>query len=519
MRFSMHADGKRAKGELLVLPFFKSQKGVIKACPFDDQLVNWQVPVRLKDFTATAGEVLLLYDALGKIDRIALIGLGEAHELTTEKLRRIYAACAKLANSKKINAISIWMPHLPQEEAEELAHKKSVDLLRGISEGMLLANYAFDKCKHDLVEKNPSSSFKELSFIGLHQEQQPSLQKTYAICQSVAAVRDLVNGNADDITPQYLASYAQEMARQMPAVSCQVLGKQELEAEKMGLILAVNRGSRRDPVLIQLAYKGNPKSKEHILLVGKGITYDTGGLNIKPTGSMETMKCDMAGGAVVLEAIRALATMGWPLNVTALVPATENCTDGNSYKPGDVYQSYSGKTVEIGNTDAEGRLVLADAITYGLKKLSPSLIIDLATLTGAIDIALGPEAAGLFCNDDQLGQDLMAAAQDTHERLWPMPLFEEYRDALKSDVADIKNVGGRSAGSSLAAMFLQEFVGKGLHSIPWAHLDIASVAYATDSKRYHPKGGTGYGLRLLMSFFEKRAQGLPTTKKRSSFKK
>ncbi|MGE5196112.1 MAG: leucyl aminopeptidase family protein, partial [Anaerolineae bacterium] len=275
-------------------------------------------------------------------------------------------------------------------------------------------------------------------------------------------------------------------------------GKKELEQEKMGLILAVNRGSNREPVLIILEYLGDEKSKERTAVIGKGITYDTGGLNIKPTGSMETMKSDMAGAAAVLGLIKAAIATGLKANIIGVIASTENAVGPLSYKPGDVYTSFSGKTVEISNTDAEGRLVLADAISYTQERLKPTRLIDLATLTGGILIALGEEAAGLFSNDDHLASELLAAGENTYERLWRFPLFNEYKEAVKSSIADLKNSGGRKASSITAAMFLQCFV----KNIPWAHLDIAGTAYLTDARLYHPTPATGYGVRLLIDFFE-----------------
>jgi leucyl aminopeptidase len=247
-----------------------------------------------------------------------------------------------------------------------------------------------------------------------------------------------------------------------------------------------------------MEYKGDSHSKDHTVMVGKGITYDTGGLNIKSSG-MEAMKCDMSGAAACLGTILAACLLKLKINLTVVFPATENCVDANSFKPGDVYRSYSGKTVEMMNSDAEGRLILADALAYASQHLKPTRLIDFATLTGAIDIALGSEAAGMMCNQDELADALLRAGEITAERLWRMPLFDEYRDRLKSDIADLKSWNGRSAGSCVAASFLQAFVGK---NIPWAHLDIASTAYLGEAKKYLPKYATGTGIRLMIEFLE-----------------
>jgi len=390
------------------------------------------------------------------------------------------------------------LPHIQEKEGQKLEY----DLIRGVVEGVLLTNYRFTELKHDQLKFSKPSLVQKLTLIGASKADLAKVKDCLAVSEAVNIARNLVNGNADDITPQYLADFAKDIAKELPKMTCHVLEKKELVKEKMGLLLAVGRGSSIDPALITLAYKGNAKSKEHIVIVGKGVTYDTGGLHLKPFGAMESMKCDMAGGAVALATAYASAVLGLKINVTAVVPATENSIDANSFKPGDVYSSYSGKTVEIGNTDAEGRLILADAISYSLKHLKPSCLIDIATLTGAIDIALGAEACGLFANNNQLAEALSAAGNDSFERVWQLPLHEEYRDLLKSDVADIRNIGGRSAGCITSAIFLQEFVGRGPKALPWAHLDIASTAYLSEPRRYHPKSGTGFGVRLLISFLK-----------------
>lgn len=502
MNFSVQESFKgRKPGEFLWLPFFQSKQEVIKGADFDD-IVDWRLPVELKDFKASLGEVVVLYASDGTEKRIALVGLGDPSALTVEGLRRTYALATKIANGKKALSVNILVPKLSSGRQKKGMLDEGL-ILRGVVEGVLLANYAYSEQKSESLKDNVPTTIQSIGLIGVHSlaaEQQ--IQQSVDMCKGVILARNLVNGNADKVTPQYLCTVAQDIAAEFASTDCIILGKKELEKQKMGLLLAVGRSSKCDPALIQLSYRGNENSKEQILLIGKGVTYDTGGLNLKPTGSMETMKCDMGGAAAVLGAIRAAAAMKLPVNIMALIPTTENCIDAHSYKPGDSYKSFSGKTVEIGNTDAEGRLILADAISYGKKICKPSMIIDIATLTGAIDIALGPEAAGLFSNDKPLATLLLKASDETSERLWQMPLIDEYRDLLKSDVADMKNIGGRSGGSITAALFLQEFVGRGPNCIPWAHLDIASVAYLSDAKRYHPKGGTGFGVRLLVEFLE-----------------
>ena len=367
-----------------------------------------------------------------------------------------------------------------------------------ICEGILLTNYRFDQLKEESLKEDPPAVLAKLAFVGVDQKELALCKKAGEIVSAVNFVRDLVNGNADNIDSMALAKCAKELEEEFSHFKTTVLDKKQIEKEKMGLLLAVNRGSSREPALIVMEYKGNPGSKEYSAIIGKGITYDTGGLNIKQTGQMETMKCDMAGGASVLGTMRAAAALKLKVNLIGVVASTENAIGPDSYKPGDVYRSMSGKTIEISNTDAEGRLVLADALTYVQKKFSPVRIIDLATLTGGIVIALGEEATGLFSNNDKLSEALSAAGEITFERLWRFPLYPEYKEALKSPIADLRNSGGRKASSITAAMFLQQFI----DDVPWAHLDIAGTAYLSELKPYQPTFATGVGVRLLIEFFE-----------------
>lgn len=491
MEFSIVANlDQRKRSDALVLPFWKGKNGAESAFNLTklDSLVSG--PIETGDFKGKEGEVVFTYSSSKHEQRIMLVGLGEKDKVTVEKLRRSYSNVTKASIQKKLKEINLIVPIL-RELSEE-------DRFRGIAEGLLLPNYVFAKNRPTSTKDEPIVLLEKVNFIGANKNELAVAEKYAEIMQGVYFARDLVNGNADDVTPEYLVKVAEGLEKTLSHVKTTIFNKKRLEKEKMGLILAVSRGSYREPALIFVEYKGNPKSKDHTVLVGKGVTYDTGGLNIKPTGSMETMRCDMGGAAAVLGTLYTAATLGLKVNVTAVVPTVENSIGSMSYKPGDVYQSYAGKTVEIGNTDAEGRLILADALAYVSKHLKPTRIIDVATLTGAIDIALGPEASGLMSNDDALADALIRSGSDTYDRVWRMPMYEEYREQLKSDVADIKNIGGRAAGSITAAHFLQEFVDK----TPWAHLDIASTAFLSEIKRYHPKLATGVGVRLLVDFLE-----------------
>ncbi|MGK5593785.1 MAG: leucyl aminopeptidase [Parachlamydiaceae bacterium] len=484
----INAIEKRKTADILVLPFVKGTEGAEPAFlgkihPF------FATPVETNDFMGNEGEILSLYPAEQPEKRCLLLGLGEFSKITIEKLRRSFSIVAKHCQKFKLAKINLVVPKLDQLDAHQV--------VRGVVEGLALTNYVFDYLKGE--KKEETVLVEDIYLIHPSKEVLRTAEKYFTIAEGVYFARDLVNGNADDINPQYLCQVATGLGKHFPQVKTTIFDKKRIEKEGMGLLLAVNRGASSDPALMIIEYKGNPKSKDKTVLVGKGVTYDTGGLNIK-VANMETMKGDMGGAAAVMGTIFTAASLGLKVNVTAVVPATENAISSTSYKPGDIYKSYSGKTVEIGNTDAEGRLILADALSYAVEHLQPTRIIDLATLTGAMIIALGTESIGLFSNNDTLADELYQSGGATYERVWRMPLFEEYRDQLKSDFADIRNIGGRAAGSITAAMFLQEFVG----NVPWAHLDIAGTAYLEDgAKRYHPKYGTGSGVRLLIDFLEK----------------
>lgn len=491
MEFFTTSSLKSRKGaDLLVIPFWTSNKQVQPAFDIDTFNKILSAPLATHDFHGKEGEIMFLYASGQPEKRLALLGLGAQADITVEKLRRAYANITRMCHKKKLKGINVCIP-----KCSAMAQS---DVIKGISEGLLLSNYAFHALKQESIKNDKPVMLEEVTMVEGSKADLAIANKCATICDSVNFVRDLVNGNADDVTPQHLVAVARGLEKTCKHVKTTAFDKKQIEKEKMGLLLAVNRGSSLDPAFIIIEYKGNPKSSDRTVVVGKGVTYDTGGLLIKPRGSMETMKEDMAGGAAALGIIHAIAALELKINVTAVIPTTENSIGSKSYKPGDVYKSYAGKTIEIVDTDAEGRLVLADALAYAVKNLKPTRIIDMATLTGAIMIALGDEASGLMSNNDVLADLLVRAGSETGERVWRMPLYEEYKDKLRSDVADMKNTGGRLGGAITAAMFLQEFIGK----IPWAHLDIAGTAFHEESKRYQPKYATGVGVRLVVSLLE-----------------
>ncbi|MCH9610530.1 MAG: putative cytosol aminopeptidase [Chlamydiales bacterium] len=435
------------------------------------------------------GECALVYSS-GKERRCLLLGLGKEGDLTVEGLRRSYSEAVKYCQKMALASITVVLPNIV-----ELRSMSADEALEGVCEGVLLSNYVFEKL---VTLKEETVLLEKVQLVGVLPAKMKEVKRWQAIAEGVYLCRDLINGNADDVTPKELCSCARKIASSFDSVKATIFDKARIKKEKMGLLQAVSKGSSVDPAFIILSHKGAPKSKEHTVLVGKGVTYDTGGLNLKTGNGMETMRSDMGGAAAVLSALATAAALNLKCNVTAVVPTTENAIDGASYKMGDVYTAYNGSTVEIGNTDAEGRLILADALSYTVDKLKPTRIIDLATLTGSVVVALGDDIAGLYSNDQNLADSLLEAGSKTGEDLWQMPLRQSLRKKLKSSVADMRNVGTREGGSITAALFLEHFV----DDIAWAHLDIAGTAFQASEKGYWPKNGVGFGVRLLTKFLK-----------------
>ncbi len=413
------------------------------------------------------------------------MGLGKKSEISSDVIRKAYRAAGSAAKERKLTKLSVIVPLRLGVNLE--------DSVESVTDGLLFSSYTFSEHK---CEK-PQNQLKSITLLTAEERALDRAKETALRFTGVALSKDLINLNADVVTPQWLGDLAKQMAKSELKLKATVFDKARIQKEKMGLLLAVSQGStNKDPRFIILEYNGAAKSKSSTVLIGKGVTYDTGGLNLKPTGFMETMKSDMSGASIVLSTVYTAAKLGLKCNVTAIVPATENAIGPESFKPGDVYTAYNGTTVEIGNTDAEGRLVLADAISWAEDKLEPDRIIDVATLTGAIAVALGEGCAGLFTPDDKLANALLQSSDKSGEMLWRMPLIKDYNEKLKSHVADTSNIGNREGGAISAALFLQKFVKK----TPWAHLDIAGVAFTKFAKGLFPKHATGYGVRLLINY-------------------
>lgn len=451
------------------------------------------------DFKGSKDQTFVFYPAL--IDkkqpvaakRVLLVGLGKQNDaihVRREQLRLVGGTIAKQAAAVKAKDVLLVLPKDYLLDAVEIAEC--------FTEGMLLGNYRFDLYKSPKEGKDTPVRVERFAVHdgGLSRVAvQKGVDRGRALAVATCSARDMANQPGNGWTPTAFAEYAKKLSKRT-SLKYKVLDKSALQKLGMGGLVGVNQGSAQPPHLVILEYRTNKKNPT-ILLVGKGLTFDSGGICIKPPSGMEDMKYDMCGGAAVMTAMQAVAEIGLPgVNVIGLVPTTENMTGSAALKPGDVIRHFGGKTSEIINTDAEGRLILADALAYGIATYTPEAVIDIATLTGAVIIGLGHHYTGLLSNNDQLAARILEAGAQVSEPLWRLPLGPEYRKQIDSRVADIKNAGSdRSAGTITAACYLQEFVGE----IPWAHLDIAGTAWDFTEKSYIPKGPSGTGVRTLVA--------------------
>lgn len=437
------------------------------------------------EFKGASGELLTLHP-MGKLaaKRVLVLGLGKQEAISIQSLQR--ASATAIRHAQKTGARQIALALWSGEQ-----HIDSTQAAQALVEGVLLGQYTFRKyqsSQHDQA----ITQLRILAEGADTAKIERAIQKAQILANATNLARDLINEPPNVLTPSELAARAVAMAKQS-GLEYEVFEEEKIAELKMGGLLGVTRGSAEPPKFIILRYRGAPQSTDKgLALVGKGITFDSGGISIKPAAGMDEMKGDMGGAAAVIGAMQAIAALKPTLNVTALIPTCENMPSGTAYHPGDILRIMNGKTIEIVNTDAEGRLILADALSYASKEgLSP--IVDLATLTGGIVVALGYTMTGLFSNDELLTDELLAAGQTAGEKYWPMPMDEEYAELIKSDIADIKQTGGRNASSVTAAKILENFVG----DAKWAHLDIAGTSYNDSKKSYQEKGATGVAVRTL----------------------
>jgi len=444
--------------------------------------------IRRGDMEGKLGSTLLLHNVRGTLaDRVLLVGLGKERDFRDREFRKAVLAAVKLLNETGSYEAVVYLTEEKvkrREVAWRVEHAVCV---------AMEAVYRFDQMKSEPAEvrrplRKLTLSVPQRSDLAAGER---SAARGLAIAHGVEFARDLGNLPPNVCTPTWLGEAAMKLATEFPGVKVEVLGKEAIEALGMGSFLSVSRGSAEPPRFIVLEYRNAPKKAKPVVIVGKGITFDTGGISIKPALDMDQMKFDMGGAASVLGVFRAVAELGSAVNLVGLVPTCENMPSGSATKPGDIVKSMSGQTIEVLNTDAEGRLILADALTYA-ERFEPEAVIDVATLTGAMVIALGHVACGVFSNSDTLSRALVAAGEDAHDRAWPMPLWDDYHEGLESNFADFANVAGRAGGSITAACFLSKFARK----FDWAHLDIAGVAWREGKE----KGATGRPVPLLVTW-------------------
>ncbi|HEX5227532.1 MAG TPA: leucyl aminopeptidase [Bryobacteraceae bacterium] len=436
------------------------------------------------EFSGKTGEVAILHrPAKIKAKRLVLAGGGKRERFDAAELRKLAGTVFRVLKPKGIRSIALSLD----------AAFQSDDFVAAAAEGAILADLENDRYKTD-----PKKGEKRIDSVTILGGSQAAVDRGRILAEAQNFTRELANEPANVLTPTLLAERAKQMSAEF-GLECEVLDQDRMRQLGMGALLGVAQGSAEPPALIVIRYKPSaaPKSKDHLGLVGKGVTFDTGGISIKPSEGMEKMRYDMAGGAAVLGAMRAIAQLKPAIPVTALVPTVENMPGSKAQRPGDIVTSLSGKTVEVLNTDAEGRLILIDALTYA-QRLGCTHLVDAATLTGAIVVALGAVNVGAFTNNDAFLQKLLGAAKAEGEKTWQLPMDEEYKELLKSSFADLHNIGGRAGGSITAAWFIRDFVG----DTPWVHLDIAGTAWLDDAKPFMSKGATGVGLRTFVRLAE-----------------
>ncbi|MFZ5763747.1 MAG: leucyl aminopeptidase [Thermodesulfobacteriota bacterium] len=457
-------------------------------CPQPQVNALLQRAVEAGDFTAKEGQTLLFYPeaAASQASRVLVVGLGK-EKIAAESLRKAAGIAVTQIGKTRAKEAAVVVP-----DKTGLA---VADVVEAFTEGLILGSYRFRKYQTKSDPEENGSRLKRVALVApAVKEVRAALSRGVNAALAASFARDLANEPGNHWTPSHFAKEAKRIAR-ADGLAVTVLGRAEMAKLGMGGILGVSQGSAQPPTLTILEYRVSPKAPT-LLLVGKGLTFDSGGISLKPSAGMEEMKYDMSGGAAVLAAMQAIGReKPARLNVVALIPSAENLPGPTALKPGDVITHYNGKSVEVVNTDAEGRLILADALAYGVEKFKPAAVLDIATLTGAVIIGLGHHRTGLLANDDKLCEKILAAGESAGEPLWRLPLAPEYRKQLKSTVADLKNVDKRDGGTILGAAFLQEFVGK----TPWAHLDIAGTAWNFTEKSYVPKGPSGIGVRTLLA--------------------
>lgn len=469
---------------------FASDLAALAVCEEGSLPADVSVLIEPKDFNGKMKKTLLIYPGgAAKPRRLLLVGMGKAEKVTTEILREVAAAAVKEAHNLQAEAFSFGF--LDQTGLD------AVKAGQALAEGFEMGAYRYLPYKTELKDEEKFSVGSVTVYSKDEKRTGSGLAAGQIIGRGVAFARDLVNGPGGKVTPAFLGEEAETLGKRL-GFKVTVLGTDELVKQGFGGIMAVGGASANEPRFIVMEYGEAAENKPTICLAGKGITFDSGGLNIKPAEAMEMMKSDMGGSATVFGAMQAIAELKLPLHVVGIVSAAENMPGSKAYRPGDVVKTLSGKMVEILNTDAEGRVILSDGLYYA-QRYEPDAIIEFSTLTGAMIIALGAHASGVMVTDQSLADQLIAAGEESGERVWQLPLWDEYKEMIKSDIADIKNLGGRAAGSITAGAFLAAFVG----DYPFAHIDIAGTGWLDKpNKAYQGKGGQGVGVRLIIEMLK-----------------
>lgn len=494
---------KTTRAELLIYFLFEDSETLRVQLATLQKLMREEIlPPGGSPVTGKERETLVLFPKKLRSPRLLLVGLGKSAEWSAERLRRASAHAAKTAQSLNVRDAAVLEPDSVRVAAlsPSAPHDASETYGCACAEGIILGLYKFDRY---LTQENTHRP--RLAKIILATES-PTRRRWIArgaargavVSEATCFARDLENAPGNEMYPESLAAAARASGRRN-GFTVHAYDERHLRTLKMGGLLGVSAGSKRSPRLVIMQYHGARRGVPPVVLIGKGVTFDSGGISIKPAANMAEMKMDMSGGAAVIATMQAAAQLKLRVNLIGLVPATENLPGSSALKPGDILRHHNGMTSEVDNTDAEGRLILADALSFA-SRYTPEVVIDLATLTGAIVVALGHVATGMMGNDPDTMRALKEAGDRTYERVWELPMFQEYESLIKSDVADVKNVGGRWAGAITAAMFLRKFVG----AARWVHLDIAGTAIMEEASEYIPRGGSGVGVRLLIDYLRHR---------------
>lgn len=474
----------------LLCGFVLENSDKVLGLPKFDSKTTSAINQSLKDMEGKLGKLSIIpIPGKNPVQRILLAGIGKKESLTKDTIRFVSGKIAQKARELKLSEFSIILP--PSFVTE------SISAVSQIIEGTKMALYKFEKFKTEKVDTSPNLTI----IVSKSNKISKAVKIAEIVADGAIFTKSIANLPPNECTPTTLANFAKSMSKKNK-MKCSIISEPELKKKGFGGISAVGQGSNNQPKLIILEHNHGRKNDKPIVLVGKAVTFDTGGISLKPGAAMDEMKFDKCGGCTVLGIMKSVSELKLPINVVGIVPSVENMPGGESYRPGDIIKLYSGKTAEILNTDAEGRLILADALSYGEKHYSPKAIIDFATLTGACIVALGTNVAAIVSNDEKLTKKINESSKRTTEEIWELPLNQDYMDMIKSDVADMKNVGiGKAAGTITAAAFLKNAIEK----TSWAHIDIAGVAWtqgSTKEKSYNPKGATGFGVRLILDYLQ-----------------